>query len=185
MLAAMARGGLLLMLGLGVVALPQLSSGEEPTKPKQVFAKDLDDGSIQIIGLLGKPYGEIIQIRGVWEAPTKRNFKNDYPNLRITHLDGERLDHDHEVLISAMYVHRLEFDQDAKPWQPGDVYEGRVFESGAYIRNPGKVDEILGKLPAADIYGFKFYSFLYLIDRPARPLNQEPVPQTGARRAVR
>lgn len=172
--------GLLILAALWT-CIPQLTSGEEPAQPKEILAKDLHNGKVQIVGLLGKPYGEILHIRGVWEAPKKKvPGKDEYPVLRITHVDGKSLADAHQLLISGKYVQRLQYEENSRPWQPSDVYEGNVYESGGYIREPEEVSRTLGKPLSADIYGFKFYTFLYLIDKPTPRRNQEPLPQTGA-----
>ena len=81
-------------------------------------------------------------------------------------MDGVKLKANQQILIDRDYVETIDVHNrpTAHPPSAGEVYEGRVFESGGYIRNPAKVDEILGKVLVQDRYGFQFYSFLYLID---------------------
>ena len=55
--------------------------------PQRIAAKDICDGRYEIIGLLGKPYGSISRIGGVWEG--ERIAKVSELSLRITEIDGK------------------------------------------------------------------------------------------------
>lgn len=152
---------------IGVTCLASVcSSGEKKSAAVRILAEDLCNGKYEIIGRLRKPYGEISKVRAVWEDNKEFAGKGTEHFLRITHLDGVRLKADQQIVINDHYVEMLRATMQGKGHPPfaGEVVEGRVFESGGYIRYPDKVDEILGKLPAQDPYGFRFYSFVYFLD---------------------
>ena len=164
--------GLLTTLGVGcLIYAADPNMKQEKQLPVKINAADLCNGKCVIIGLLRKPYGEIVRIRGVWDGVDDSKAEN--PLLRITHINGKRVADNHPIIINQMFVEwlrdRPDFRQGkttpigGKPRQ-GDVYEGRAYESGGYTREPGKVNEIFHKPLVQDPYGFAFYSFLYLID---------------------
>jgi hypothetical protein len=164
--------GLIVVFGIGcLIYAADPSTKREKRLPVTISAEDLCNGKCVIIGRLGKPYGEIVKMRGVWDGTD--GSKAEYPLFRVTHVDGKKVADNHPIVINQMFVERLrdrpDLRQDktnatgGRPRQ-GDVYEGRAYESGGYIREPRKINEIFHKPGAQDPYGFAFYSFLYLID---------------------
>jgi hypothetical protein len=144
------------------------SSVEEGSKmPKRVSASSLMSGECEIIGRLGKPYGEIAAIRGVWkENPPETVKELGMYSLIITTVDGRKLGPSDEVDIPGMFVDFLSDSERPAEIQDGDVYDGAVFESGKYVRAPQAAYALLGDgngEQVADNYDFRFYSFVYLI----------------------
>lgn len=151
---------------LGVVWVAQVcSSGEKKSPLTRIKAEDLCNGDCQIVGRLGKPYGEISKVRGVWE--TGDLSKPSPPSLRLTHIDGKQLAKDQQIVVEGIYVEWPKGKLGAEETREiGQVVEGRVFESGGYPRHeePSKVREIRGLAPVQPLYGFAFHSFLYFIN---------------------
>jgi hypothetical protein len=159
--------GLALLGGLGVAGLASICSpGESKPAPVRIRAEDLCNGKCDIIGRLGKAYGEISTVRSVWVANEDYAGKGIKHFLRITHVDGLALRADQQIVIEDHYVTMLKAKMEGRAHPPvaGEVVEGRVFESGGYIRYPAEVRKILGELPVQDVYGFRFYSFVYFVD---------------------
>lgn len=143
-----------------------LVSGQDDAKRKTVSAEALCRGDYEIIGLLGKSYGQISQVRAVWDRERGDTPKPPGLVFRITHVDGKELAKEKQIEVSDRFVRNWSEPRGDKPHEPGDVFEGRVYESGGYVRPPAKVREILrGSTPVvADAFGFQFYSFVYCID---------------------
>ena len=49
-----------------VVGVSMFSAAGERSKPKTVDLAEIVDGRVQIVGLLGLPGGEVVDLRGVW-----------------------------------------------------------------------------------------------------------------------
>lgn len=160
--------GLGLLGGLALACLaPVCFPGEKKSPAIRINAEDLCSGKYEIVGRLGKPYGEISKVRAVWEENKAYTGKDIAYCLRITQVDEVELRPDRQIVIPRPCVRRLEAIMQGKGHPPfhGEVVEGRVFESGGYVRYPDKVIEILGGPRSQDPhFGFEFYSFLYLID---------------------
>jgi hypothetical protein len=156
---------------LVICCLVMVMNGTRPVEEGKrsvstVNAEELSSGKCRIIGLLGKPYGSIVSVKGVWEGWEFDVFKlpvGEKPfSLRITELDGKRLAPKRQIVIDAAYVKWLR----PRPGTPlrGERVEGRVYESGGYVRHPEAVNKILGVPESQDYFRFCFYSFLYFID---------------------
>jgi hypothetical protein len=162
--------GLALSGAIGLACLASVSlSDEKGQLPVRIKAEDLCSGKYEILGRLGKPYGEISNVRAVWEisgTPKKKGFKR---SLRITHIDGVALKPDEQVVIASYFV-RDALMQGTAPRRfdgevvDGKVVDGRAYEDGGYVRYPEKVNEILGIPQAADPLSFQYYSFLNFIN---------------------
>jgi hypothetical protein len=155
------------------VSRDEVSSHEK--KPlATVRAVDLSDGSCRIVGRLGKQYGEISRIRGVWTYV--EIAKPEGPSLRITHIDGKEFASDQQILVWHGFViwvgdkRKEEPGPHGLPWpRDGQILEGRVYEAGGYPNEPPPaVEGILHphqppaqRPPSA---GFAFHSFIYVID---------------------
>ena len=146
----------LVMVAAICIFLPQWGIGDEPAPRKEVLAKDLHECTI--IGLLGQPYGDVVHIQGYWEEPSGLAAHNAYPDLRITHIDLERLPPGKEIVISGKHIHTV---PQGKKWRPGERYLGSAYESGGMDTN-----------------GVKFCSFLHLLDGPSSRPSREHVPVT-------
>lgn len=131
---------------------------------KAISAEALSRGDFEIIGRLGKPYGEISQVRAVWEREYGNTPKPPGLVFRVTHVDGRELAKEKQIEVLGLFMGSWIEPGGGKPIEPGDVFEGRVYESGGYVRAPAKVDEMRGEPKVADPFGFKFYSFVYYID---------------------
>lgn len=145
-----------------------LAAQGQPRPIGMVKAEDLCEGKCEIVGLLGKPYGAISKIRGVWEGweygwwkvpPGEKQF-----SLRVTEIDGETLPPEKQIVIHFKYVKWLRDRTLATKPVRGEQVEGRVYESGGYVRHPGEVLDILGEKPRQDFFDFRFYSFLHFVD---------------------
>ena len=145
-------------------------------KTAMVRAEDLSSGKYQIEGRLGKPYGTILKIRGVWEGGRYEHPKVSPFSLRITEIDGKKLPPERQIVIDGNLVKWLK-RRPEKEWHPGEggpdkgkepvsgeKVAGRVYESGGYVRHPEPVDELLNGPPRQDWFRFWFYSFVYFID---------------------
>jgi hypothetical protein len=156
-----------LLAFFGVACLTQICSSGEKKSPAVIRADDLCNGKYVIVGRLGKEYGRVSKVRGVWEYS-----KGDLPKptglvLRITHVDGKRLAREKQVVVDGLYIEHLDEKQQTKESRKaGHVVEGDVIESGGYPRGESlpEVREMLGLRPVQPAYGFAFHSFLYFID---------------------
>jgi hypothetical protein len=155
-------GLLVIPMGCLFYAAEPSEKQERPT-PVKINAKDLCDGKYVIIGLLGKPYGEISIIRGVWSGVIENTLEG-YRTFQITHIDGKPIDSEHPMIISESFVERLGKDKETSPKQ-GETYEGRVYEGGGYrYGRPAEALRIL-KEPVTDFpMDYKFESFLFFLD---------------------
>jgi hypothetical protein len=150
-----------------VVAMDESRSVNEGKRPlSTVNAEDLSSGRCRIIGLLGKPYGSVMSISGVWEGWEFGSSKlpvGEKPfSLCITEVDGRKLASERQIVIDAAFIKWLRKGVGI-PLR-GERIEGRVYESGGYVRHPEAVDKILGVPVSQDYFRFRFYSFLYFID---------------------
>jgi hypothetical protein len=146
-------------------SMADMRSSDAKNHPKPVLASDLCNGDYQIIGLLGKPYGEVSKIRAVWEKEKVRSKPTNDAILRITHIDGKRLEQNRQIVVYEPYINHIKKPED-KPSLDNHVYEGRVFESGGYPKNETSddVEKILHLNTVQKIYGFAFHTYIYLID---------------------
>lgn len=131
----------------------------------------------QIIGYLGYPLGEIIDVRGQWDA-RPFNAKIEGPTFRVTHVNGRQLDEPVKFDVERIRkVHPSE-NRDPMP-EPvaGDIWEMRGTEIGGQGL-PGRVYreayglEGEGDSPVAQQYPFTFVTkFFYVSVKriPAAP----------------
>lgn len=52
-----------------VIGVHMFSATQERTKPKTVDLAEIVDGRVEIVGLLGQPIGEVVDLRGAWGEP--------------------------------------------------------------------------------------------------------------------
>jgi hypothetical protein len=172
--SAMRNSYLLCCIVLGALAIAcaaRVGSSDEKKTPATVRAEDLCNGNCIIVGRLGKPYGEVSKVRGIWELDKKDPPKPEGPWLRITHIDGKKLADDQQIVVNRGFVKSLKGNRGMEEYPPGgQVIEGRVYEFGGYPEEwPPKIREALGlpHFPAVQPrpeMGFFFHSFLYFID---------------------
>jgi hypothetical protein len=164
---------------MATAALAEEKSGLT-LKVVKIKAEDLANGKYEIEGRLGKPYGTVLDIRGVWEGGEYDRGKllvGEKPcSLRITEVDGTKLPPKRQIVIDGNLVKWLK-RRPENEWCPGEGrpdkgkepvsgqrVAGRVYESGAYVRHPEPVDTLLNGPPPQDWFRFRFYSFVYFID---------------------
>ncbi len=154
----------------GIACWIYAAGANEKQQPIKINAEDLCSGKYVIIGRLGKPYGEISKYAHVWKINDMSKAANY--SLHVIEIDGAAVDKDCPIVFSQFDVKRLKKDHHIAPKQgkdqhtapkQGDVYEGRVYETCGYDRQPEKVDAILGVQPY-QYRGFGFCSFLHIID---------------------
>ena len=91
----------------------------------------------------------------MWEGGTYDNPKFSPFSLRITEIDGKKLPRERQIVIDSKLVKWLKArpkngfhpgeggpDKGKEPVN-GEKVEGRVYESGAFIRHPERVYELL------------------------------------------
>jgi hypothetical protein len=157
------------LIVLGIACASQVCSSDEKKPLATVQAEDLCNGNCRIIGRLGKPYGEISRVRGVWEYG-KNLPKPEGPSLRITHIDGKELAADRHIIFRHGFVKSMTGNRKANVLpRSGEVLDGKVYEAGGYpedcpppvVGPPGGPHAIVQPPPWA---GFAFHSFLYFLD---------------------
>jgi hypothetical protein len=156
--------GLVSVTALGAVvfaakAYPQTKEDDQPMI--SINAKDIGK-RVTIIGHLGKPLGELVNVRGSWHDQRRRMGRRPLkaPKMLfvVTHVNGELLE-THATFERVAVSHRGE-----KPPEPlhGVVLEMRGVERGRFMGLPAKVYreefglEGDGESPVADAYGFAF-----------------------------
>lgn len=155
----------ILLIGCLIALMADACLAEEKKGPTiKVKAEDLYSGKCQIEGLLGKPYGDILEVRGVWEGGEYNSTKEGPFSLRITEIDGKKLAPNRQIVIDANYVKWLRDRKGARDPVRGEKVTGRVYESGGYVRHPEAVDKIFGIGSIQSYFRFGFYSFVYFID---------------------
>jgi hypothetical protein len=136
---------------------------KRPTEPIKINAEDLCSGKYVIIGRLGKPCGELSNIRGVWSGRDE-STKEGWRSLRITHIDDKEIVGNHQVVISEKYVQPTSHSKKNWPPQQGK-YEGRVYERCGYLfGKPAEVERILDEPSVQTSQTYSFESYLYLVD---------------------
>ncbi len=150
-----------------------------------IKAEDLQNGKYQVIGLLGKPYGEESVIEGVWNREPeidKFGKKKKYRQFffEVTAIDGRPLGNKNIIQFQDGSVFVLKksslMNSDAivlMEYAPrvGKSVSIRAFESGGYsnfvIRYPEWVHKLLDDRQEVQDplrKEFRFHSFLYLVD---------------------
>jgi hypothetical protein len=76
------------VLVLLLLATPAAAENET-TSPLRISYKDIYK-EVEIIGKLGRPLGELLNVRGKW-ARAKDQSKPSGPVFQVTHLEGKRL----------------------------------------------------------------------------------------------
>ncbi len=107
-------------------------------EPRQVLASEIGQ-SVQIIGSLGKPIGELVTIRGHWRRPDSGVIKGDDAEFEISSVNGVLLDK--PCVMGRYFVEHLRglFDSVPEPVfhssSPGS-WELRGYESGGFEQLP-------------------------------------------------
>ena len=99
--------------------------------------------SVRLIGRLGKPLGEMIDVTGIWELPDAR-AKDYSPRFRILTIDGKEPKKTIVFHISSLSIKKSKDKSNALPSAPnqndldGKKWKLRVFESGEYTVVPNE-----------------------------------------------
>lgn len=152
---------------LGAACLTQIGSSDERKSLTVIRADDLCNGKYVIVGRLGKEYGRVSKVRGVWEHSEGGLPKPTGLLLRITHVDGKKLAREKQLVVDGLYIEHLNQKQQMEESRKaGQVVEGNVIESGGYPKGEilPQVRKLLGLPLVQPAYGFAFHSFLYFID---------------------
>jgi hypothetical protein len=155
-------GGAILVFTLVYMLFAGDSSKKSPEKTTKLNVQEICDGKYVIIGILGKPCGELSKIRGVWSKQT--DAKAGLCLLEITHIDGQELDDKHRIVISEAFTQCVGKKQKWPP-KTGDTYEGRVYEGCGFLYGkPKEVERILDEPSIQTWVTYRFESYLYLVD---------------------
>jgi hypothetical protein len=161
--------GLLAVFGIGCLLYAANPAEKERQGPVRINAEDLCHGEYVIIGRLGKQYGEIVKIRGIWKGSD-----GFYDLFHITHIEGKEVADTNPLTFISANVRQLRKSKDGYTVRAtrdfpipkeGTVYEGRVYESGGYPYDvqPPAAETILN-LPITQHLTYGFRSRLFLID---------------------
>ncbi len=128
---------------MALVVLEALGSaqGGEPKKV-EVSIEQIQEGTVVIVGSLGRPIGEFMKLQGSWAE----RLKGSNLQMVITHLDGKRLQR--PVHFQKFFVHSV--DKHDRPVAPlkGDVWEMDAYESCDFHHiEPDQFQRALGRWP--------------------------------------
>lgn len=144
-----------------------MNAGMDSVKGSVVHARDLVSEETMILGLLERPYGTVVKIRGHWSQNPSELKTGKGPKFFfvITEIEDKAVDLPERVrLISDLVVPLDRSSYHEKVVFDGEEFVGRVYEAGGYLRKPLEVSTIVGEPLSADPLSFRFYSILYLID---------------------
>lgn len=116
------------------------------TQKREVHVKDIRDGNIVVVGLLGHPMYEMMTLRGVWrELPdpgeTDLSDKSGM-GLFVTHVNGRQLPA--QVAFPTDFVDAVDRREQEVSGRVGDAWELRGYESCAFLGRPEEYRKELG-----------------------------------------
>ena len=131
-----------------VVGVSMFSAADERSKPKTVDLAEIVDGQVQIVGLLGKPIGEVVDLRGVWAEPPNLSGTKEPRRFEVTHVNGNRLKE--PVAYLSHSVHQ--WNRNPVVSKTGDVWEMIAYEE-IEVRQHSRLRARLKQPTAADYSG--------------------------------
>jgi hypothetical protein len=138
--------------------------GQSPLDNSREFvsAKDLQKGTVRIVGVLGVEYGKTMSVIGRWELP-REVAKATGLDLIITHVNGRKLEP--PVIFNQRSVNTSSTrKEEARTPRDGSTWEGRCWEGGRYWEPANVVRDELGLPPVSPAHGgfeteLHFYRF--------------------------
>lgn len=131
-----------------VVCVSMFSAADEQSKPKTVDLAEIVDGRVEIVGLLGLPIGEVVDLRGVWVEPPNLSSSKEPRRFEVTHVNGSRLKK--PIAYFPHSVHQWNRDQVVS--KTGDVWDMIAYEA-IEVRQHSRLRERLKQPAAADYSG--------------------------------
>ncbi len=153
------RFGVTVAIISGVLGAAKLF-GAEPAKsdyPDSVAAEDLLS-RVKIIGKLGRPLGEIVQLKGYWTSDGVH--KDNELRLKITEINGKPIEK--AALFRRSQVEGWGVAKETRP-AIGVVWQVRALETGGIVGLPGEVYDV----PVQQPYAFAFLTKLFVITKAA------------------
>ena len=163
---ALVRRVCYLLLAMAVIMTPILFSARTSTarsadkanKEAKPISFDELATTYRIIGRLGKPLGEFVTVRGMWEE-NKENVKFGSLTMRITHIDGRECDR------NLVYHLRDVYSDTVKSVRPShqDRWEIRGYETIEFTGTPKGYFEESRTAPGSGILPWTLSSrFIYV-----------------------
>ena len=131
-----------------VVGVSMFSAAGERSKPKTVDLAEIVDGRVQIVGLLGLPVGEVVDLRGVWVEPPSLSNTKEPRRFEVTHVNGSRLKQPVAYLPHSVN----QWNRDHVVSKTGDVWDMIAYEE-IEVRQHSRLRERLKQPAAADYSG--------------------------------
>ena len=131
-----------------VAGVSMFSAADERSKPKTVDLAEIVDGQVQIVGLLGQPVGEVVDLRGVWVEPTSISGSKEPRRFEVTHVNGSRLKQPIAYLPHSVH----QWNRVHVVSKTGDVWEMIAYEE-IEVRQHSRLRERLKQPSAADYSG--------------------------------
>jgi hypothetical protein len=125
---------LMVFPGITGATRSQVIAAESPMKT--VLAADIGK-SVQIIGRLGRPLGELVTLRGSWRFPEKI-MKDMAPSFRVLSVNGKQLKDPVEFVANGFFYPVVSHVAEI-PWDEGKVWEVRGYETGEFRVTPREV----------------------------------------------
>ena len=151
------RARLVLVLSGAVTVVGSWFCRAQDLRSSEITVNAGDIGRrVQVIGLLGHPLGEMIDIRGHWRSPAPRSKERSL-RFHVTEVNGQPIDRPVEFFQRDVQVRK----ENPKPAH-GAVWELRGIETGSFRGLPAPVYraeiglEEEGPCPVADPWGHTF-----------------------------
>ncbi len=133
---------------LCVVGISLLFASEDRPQPKTVELTEILAGRVQILGLLGQPIGELVELRGVWTEPSTLASTKEPRRFEVTHVNGSQLQK--PIAYLPPLVHQ--WNRNPVVASTGDVWAMVAYEA-IEVRQHSRLRERLKQSSAADYSG--------------------------------
>ncbi|MGD0897395.1 MAG: formylglycine-generating enzyme family protein [Thermoguttaceae bacterium] len=119
------------------------------TEKQEVRVKDIQDGNIIVLGVLGQPVHQMMTLRGVWK---KQPVGKEGIVLLVTHVNNRQLAK--PVPYEAQLVYSVDRQDHEVRGSDGDTWEMRGYESCGFLGSPDGYTKELGLAVSQQWYGF-------------------------------
>jgi hypothetical protein len=135
------------------------ASGEERAPQQQISVEEIGK-SVVLVGRLGVPLGEKMEISGYWHFPAKPNAKDSSIRFTVTIVNGKKLaqpvEFNHGQLDFSNREHRNVIpDFKAHRELDGQTWTLIAYETGSIQITP---DEYRDKSPVFPVVGMPYYT---------------------------